>query len=107
MLRIESVTCRYGAVVATHEVSLHVNAGEIVTLIGANGAGKSSTLGAVSGFVRYTGSILLDDRPLPRSAAAVVRAGVVQVPEGRRIFPELTVTENLLMGAYARRDRGA
>jgi branched-chain amino acid transport system ATP-binding protein len=105
MLRIEDMTCRYGAVVATREVSLHVDAGEIVTLIGANGAGKSSTLGAISGFVRYTGHIQLDDRPLPRSAAAVVRAGVVQVPEGRRVFPELTVTENLLMGAHTRRDR--
>jgi branched-chain amino acid transport system ATP-binding protein len=107
MLHVESVTCRYGAVVATHEVSLRVDAGEIVTLIGANGAGKSSTLGAISGVVRYSGRIQLDDRPLPRSAAAVVRAGVVQVPEGRRVFPELTVTENLLMGAYTRRDRAA
>jgi branched-chain amino acid transport system ATP-binding protein len=107
MLRIESVTCRYGAVVATREVSLHVDGGEIVTLIGANGAGKSSTLGAVSGTVRYGGRILLDGRPLPKSPSAAVRAGIVQVPEGRRVFGELTVAENLLMGAYTRRDRAA
>ena len=107
MLAVEDLTCRYGAVVATRGVALEVWAGEIVTLIGANGAGKSSTLGAISGTVRYTGRITFDGRPLPASAPAVVRAGVVQVPEGRQVFPELTVTENLLMGAYARRDRAA
>jgi len=107
MLHIENLTCTYGAITATHEVSLHVEAGEIVTLIGANGAGKSSILGAVSEVVRHTGRITLDGRPLPRTPAAVVRAGVVQVPEGRRVFPQLTVKENLLMGAYARRDRTA
>ncbi len=107
MLRVEGLTCRYGAITATHDVSLEVAEGEIVTLIGANGAGKSSILGAISGVVAHTGRITFDGRPLPRSPAAVVRAGVVQAPEGRRVFPDLTVAENMLMGAYTRRDRSA
>ena len=104
MLRIESLTCRYGAIQATREIDIEVADGEIVTMIGANGAGKSSTIGAISGVVEYTGTIMLDGAPLSRHPSKVVRAGVVQVPEGREIFPELTVEENLLVGAYTRRD---
>lgn len=107
MLDIERLTCMHGAVVATHEVSLTVNDAEIVTLIGANGAGKSSIVGAVSGLVKFTGTIRFEGSPLPRSAASIMRRGVVQVPEGRRVFPDLTVAENLAMGAYRRRDNAA
>lgn len=104
MLRIKSLTCQYGAIQATCEIDIEVSHNEIVTLIGANGAGKSSIIGAISGVVGYTGEILLEGAPLSRNPAKVVRAGVIQVPEGRQIFGELTVGENLLMGAYTRSD---
>lgn len=105
MLRIESLTCRYGIIQATREIDIEISRNEIVTLVGANGAGKSSTIGAISGVVDYTGEITLEGTSLSRDPAKVVRAGVVQVPEGRQIFAELTVEENLLMGAYTRSDR--
>ena len=104
MLAVEGLSCRYGAIEATHDVELTVAEGEIVTLIGANGAGKTSVLGAISGLVSHTGTITLDGEPLGRSPARIVRAGVVQVPEGREVF---SVEENLRMGAYARRGRKA
>lgn len=105
MLAVEGLTCRYGAIEATRDVDLTVAQGEIVTLIGANGAGKTSVLGAISGLVSHTGTITFDGAPLPRAPARVVRAGVVQVPEGRELFGQLTVEENLRMGGYARRGR--
>jgi len=107
MLAVEGLSCRYGAIEATHDVELTVAEGEIVTLIGANGAGKTSVLGAISGLVSHTGTITLDGEPLGRSPARIVRAGVVQVPEGREVFGQLSVEENLRMGAYARRGRKA
>ena len=107
MLELRGVNVFYGAVQALREVSLRVDEGEIVTLIGANGAGKSTTLMAISGIVPpRRGEILFSGRPIHGLAPdRIVRLGLCQVPEGRRIFPELTVAENLDMGAFLRRDR--
>jgi len=106
MLRLEGVRAAYGKVEALRGVTLEVRAGELVTLIGANGAGKTTTLKAISGILRPTaGRILLEgeaiDRLRPRE---VLRRGIAHCPEGRRIFPYMSVLENLEMGAYARRD---
>jgi branched-chain amino acid transport system ATP-binding protein len=101
LLELSDVTARYGQVVALHSVSLTVDDGEIVALLGANGAGKTTTLRAVSGTVRRTGDVLLGGKRLGRATAeAVARSGVAHVPEGRGIFAELTVWENLRMGGY-------
>ena len=107
LLELVDVTARYGPVQALHGVSLTVGEGEIVSILGANGAGKTTTLRAVSGTVRRTsGDVLLQGRRLARrTPEAVARAGVAHVPEGRGIFAELTVWENLRMGAYMRRGR--
>jgi branched-chain amino acid transport system ATP-binding protein len=87
-------------------VSLHVDDGEIVALLGANGAGKTTTLRAVSGLVRHTGGVAFAGRQLSRARAdSVARAGVAHVPEGRGLFAELSVWENLRMGAYVRGER--
>jgi branched-chain amino acid transport system ATP-binding protein len=87
-------------------VSLHVDDGEIVALLGANGAGKTTTLRAVSGLVRHTGGVAFEGRQLSRARAdSVARAGVAHVPEGRGLFAELSVWENLRMGAYVRGER--
>ena len=109
MLRIEDLRVRYGAVEVVHGISVEVADGEVVALIGANGAGKTSTLSAISGIVRATGRVLLDGRDiLGRPPHEIVRAGVVQVPEGRQILARMSVEENLLMcgsradDAYAR-----
>ncbi len=106
MLRLTDVHAHYGAIHALRGVSLEVKHGEIVTLIGANGAGKSSTLMAVSGLLRPTsGRIIFDDEDLTHLPPhAIVRRGISHVPEGRRIFSSLTVLENLEMGAYSRTD---
>jgi branched-chain amino acid transport system ATP-binding protein len=106
LLELRGVGAGYGAIAALSEVSLSVEEGEIVTLIGANGAGKSTALMTISGVVPCrSGEILFDGDPIHRlPAAAIVRRGVVQVPEGRRIFPRLTVEENLAMGSFCRRD---
>ena len=101
LLELSDVTARYGQVVALHGVSLTVDDGEIVSLLGANGAGKTTTLRAVSGTVRRSGDVVLSGKRLGRSSPeAVARAGVAHVPEGRGIFAELSVWENLRMGGY-------
>ena len=107
-LTVEGLRAGYGAVEALHGISLRVEPGEIVALLGANGAGKSTTLRALSGLVRPTaGEIRLDGDSLAGVPAhAIVAKGLVQVPEGRRLFPTLTVRENLDMGAFTRRDDG-
>ena len=108
MLSVENLSVKYGVIQALHDVSLHVEAGEIVTLIGSNGAGKTTTLGALSGLLRPAGgAVQFQGRDLFSIAPHErVPAGLVQVPEGRRIFGTMTVAENLDLGAYARRDRG-
>ncbi|HZV13250.1 MAG TPA: ABC transporter ATP-binding protein [Candidatus Kapabacteria bacterium] len=107
MLRIENLRVHYGAVAALKEISLNVKKGGIVTLIGANGAGKTTTLRAISGIAKVnSGKIFFEDEDITnRAPHKIVARGVCQVPEGRMIFPELTVKENLEMGAYLRRDK--
>ena len=102
MLKLDGVVAAYDDVICLHGVSLEVRRGEIVTLIGANGAGKSTTLKTVSGLlIPRAGIIEFDGRPIAgRSPDAIVALGLVQVPEGRRVFPELSVEENLRVGAY-------
>jgi branched-chain amino acid transport system ATP-binding protein len=107
LLELTGLEVRYGGIRAVKGIDLKVDEGELVCLIGANGAGKSSTLRAISGLVatppgavRYNGRDLAGTRAFER-----VRAGLVMVPEGRGVFPQLTVDENLAMGAYARADR--
>ncbi len=106
MLTISDLNVYYGAIHALKGVSLEVGKGEIVTLIGGNGAGKSTTLRAVSGLTRpRSGSIQLEDVDLTKLPPQdIVRKGLCHVPEGRRVFANLTVRENLEMGAYTRRD---
>jgi branched-chain amino acid transport system ATP-binding protein len=107
-LVLDSLDVRYGGVHAVRELSLHVAPGEIVGLIGPNGAGKSSTLHAVMGLAPGTGSVRLGDRELlGLRPEDVARSGVALVPEGRRIFGELSVEENLRLGLAGRRTRGS
>ena len=107
LLAIENLSVHYGAIQALHGVSIAVEPGEIVTLIGANGAGKSTTLRAVSGLVKASGgTITFDGKNLAGLAPhKILRVGMAQVPEGRGIFPNLTVDENLDLGAFARKNR--
>ena len=107
LLELEDVTARYGPVQALHGISLQVEEGQIVAVLGANGAGKTTTLRAVSGSVRRDGVLRFDGRPLGhRGPDAVARLGIAHVPEGRGTFAELSVTENLRLGAYVRRGSG-
>ena len=104
LLALRDVDARYGPIQALHGVTLTVGEGEVVALLGANGAGKTTTLRAISGTVRRGGRIEFDGRPLGRSGPeAVARLGIAHVPEGRGTFSELTVWENLRLGAYTRR----
>ena len=103
LLELEDVHARYGQVRALHGVSMTVGEGEIVALLGANGAGKTTTLRSISGMVSRSGNLVFDGRPLARSPEGVARRGITHVPEGRGIFGELTVWENLRLGAYVRR----
>jgi len=107
VLRLEGVEAGYGDVVAVRAVSLEVRAGEIVALIGGNGAGKTTTLRAISGLLPVRrGRVELDGRSITgRGPAAIVAAGVAHVPEGRQLFPTLTVLENLELGARTRESR--
>ncbi len=105
LLEVANLVARYGRITALQDVSLTVDEGEIVTLIGANGAGKTTTLRAISGLVRpASGTIRFDGRDITRLAPnEIVRAGIGHAPEGRRVFPRMTVRENLELGAYTRR----
>jgi branched-chain amino acid transport system ATP-binding protein len=106
LLELGNVEARYGAIRALHGVSLTVDEGEVVSLLGANGAGKTTTLRAISGAVRKTGDVMFDGRSIARSSPeSVARLGVAHVPEGRGLFGELTVWDNLRMGAYVRGER--
>ncbi len=107
MLRLESVDVAYGPVQALRGLSMEVRAGEVVALLGANGAGKTTALRTISGLLApRRGSIHFDGRRVAGlPAESIARAGVAHVPEGRRVFPRLSVRENLLIGAYRRRDR--
>ncbi|MBI2016855.1 MAG: ABC transporter ATP-binding protein [Candidatus Rokubacteria bacterium] len=109
LLTLEDVHAAYGPVAALAGLDLAVRPGELVCLIGANGAGKSSTLRAISGLLRAErGRIVFDGREIGGlEPAEILRAGIAHCPEGRRVFPHLTVDENLAMGAYVRRDRRA
>ena len=107
MLKVTNLNVYYDAIHALKDVSFEVNQGEIVTLIGANGAGKTTTLHAISGLIRAkSGSISFEGRDVrAMEAHNILKMGIAQVPEGRRIFSQRTVAENLEMGAYARKDR--
>ncbi len=107
MLEIKDLNVHYGVIHALKDVNLVVNDGEIVSLIGANGAGKTTLLHAISGILKTTsGSIMLNGVELnKKSAKDIVISGITQVPEGRRIFSGMSVYENLMMGAYLRKDK--
>lgn len=106
MLKVKDLSVHYGVIQALKQVSLEVHEGEIVALIGANGAGKTTLLHAISGLVKHEGEIEFLGQSLNKvSSRAIVASGITQVPEGRRIFPDMSVTENLLMGAYLRKDK--
>ncbi len=106
MLEISNIDVFYGRVQALRAVTLSVDAGEIVALIGSNGAGKTTTLRTISGLMHPTGGkIVFDGRELQQTKAhEVVKVGICQSPEGRRLFPRMTVFDNLMMGTYARKD---
>ena len=108
LLELREIHAGYGAVRAVQGVSLSLRAGETVTVVGANGAGKSTTLKAISGLVRLRGgSIRFDGRDVAgRPAFEIAELGIAHVPEGRRVFPEMTVRENLNLGGYAPRAKG-
>ena len=107
MLKIDDINVFYGAIHAIKGVSLEVNEGEIVTLIGANGAGKSTILRTISGLLKPKGGSInfLGNDIAGKAAHEIVKAGISQVPEGRRIFAEMTVLENLELGAFTRKDK--
>lgn len=107
MLKLENIQAGYGNIIAIKDVSLEINEGEIITLIGANGAGKSTTLMTISGVVPARGGkIFFRDQSIEKkSSDDIVKLGICQVPEGRHIFPQLTVQENLDMGAFLRKDK--
>ncbi len=106
LLSVQELCVSYGNIRAIHGISFDVREGEIVTLIGANGAGKSSTLRAISGLIPYTGKILYKGQELRKiSADKIVGMGIAQVPEGRGIFGNLTVLENLKLATWQRKDK--
>jgi branched-chain amino acid transport system ATP-binding protein len=103
LLELKQVKARYGPVRALHGVTLRVDEGELVAVLGANGAGKTTMLRAISGTVRRNGDVMFAGSKLPRRAEATARAGIAHVPEGRGTFSELSVWDNLRLGAYTRR----
>ncbi|MCL4765050.1 MAG: ABC transporter ATP-binding protein [Hyphomicrobiaceae bacterium] len=106
MLKVEGLVCRYGKIAAVRGVSIEVQKGELVTLIGANGAGKTTTLKAISGVLPPAGGhIVFDGEDITHaSARRILQLGIAHCPEGRRVFPYMTVQENLEIGSYLRRD---
>lgn len=108
MLEIKNLSVNYGAITALHGISLHIKKGDIVTLIGGNGAGKTTTLKTISGLLRAeSGEIIYEGQNITKLPAhKIVAAGLSHVPEGRMIFANLTVLENLKMGAYLQKDKG-
>ena len=107
MLKVNDLTVHYGAIKALKGISFDVNEGEIITLIGSNGAGKTTTLHALSNILKKTGGeILFEDKNITTmSPDDIVKLGLIQVPEGRRVFADMSVKENLEMGAYTRKDK--
>ena len=107
MLKVKDLKVKYGMIEAIKGISFEVRDGEIVTMIGANGAGKTTTMHAISGLVKAAeGSIMLDETELTKTAPnKIVKMGLAQVPEGRRVFAQQTVEENLILGAYLRKDK--
>jgi branched-chain amino acid transport system ATP-binding protein len=105
LLELRGVAAHYGPLQALHGIDLSVGEGEVVAVLGANGAGKTTTLRAISGTVATSGDVVFAGKPLSRRPEAVARAGVAHVPEGRGTFAQLSVIENLRLGAYVRRDR--
>jgi branched-chain amino acid transport system ATP-binding protein len=103
MLRLESLSCGYGEMTAVQELTLDIPDGEITAMLGANGAGKSSTIMCIAGHVSVTGgSVIYDDKEITHASPMTrVKAGIAVVPEGRRLFPSLTVKENLIVGGYS------
>ena len=107
LLELSAVEARYGAIKALHGINLAVDEGEIVSILGANGAGKTTTLRAISGTVRTSGNVVFAGSRLRGGPEGAARRGIAHVPEGRGTFTQLTVAENLRLGAHVRRDRGA
>ena len=106
MIEVRDLQVRYGGIVALDGISLDIPDGKIISIVGANGAGKSTTINAISGMVKiHAGSIRQDGESLALSPQEIVKRGIVQVPEGRKIFPTITVRENLILGAYIVKDR--
>ncbi|MCX7821859.1 MAG: ABC transporter ATP-binding protein [Syntrophobacterales bacterium] len=107
LLKVEGLVVKYGHIEALHGIDLHVEEGEVVTILGANGAGKSTTLLTISGLIRpEKGSISFNHKPIHKlQPHEIVRLGIAQVPEGRRLFGTLTVRENLLLGAITQKDK--
>lgn len=105
LLEVDKLNVFYGGIQALRDVSVHVNEGEIIAMIGSNGAGKSTFMRSVAGDQKYQGTVKFNGEVLPRESYKVVKAGISLVPEGRRIFPQLTVKENLMIGAYTRNDK--
>jgi branched-chain amino acid transport system ATP-binding protein len=105
LLELRGVAARYGALQALRGIDLSVDEGEVVAVLGANGAGKTTTLRAISATVKTSGELVFGGHRLPRRPEAVARAGIAHVPEGRGTFAQLSVDENLRLGAHVRRDR--
>ncbi len=107
MLTVKDLQVQYGAFVALHGVSLSVEEGQVVSIVGANGAGKTTLINTISGLLRPTaGEITFEGQDLTRlESHAIAALGIVQVPEGRKLFPDMTVYENLLMGSYSKRSK--
>ena len=107
MLKVNNLVVRYGMIEAIKGIDFEVNDGEIVTLIGANGAGKTTTMHTISGLLKpYAGSIMLDDKDIGKASShEIVKLGLAQCPERRRVFASQSVEDNLLLGAYLRKDK--